>query len=143
MRWAPFVVLAAAVSATLLGASTAPAADASACKSAHPKAVRLYCNSTATIRVGTKVHRYTGVRCTVELQTSNAPVQVFAKNGFLLKTLFDRHKSQTSTAEFLAEGGKTGVIDVSVKAKISKNRRSGTFASVTKTPKVSGSFTCK
>jgi hypothetical protein len=136
------LLLAAVVSAALLGAQTARAAQAKACPSAHPKQATLYCHGTATFKLGAKVRHYTNVSCTVEV-TSDAPVQVFAKDGFLLKTLFDRHKRQTSTGELLTLGGKTGVIDVSVKAKLQANRRNGTFVGTSKTPKVSGSFTCK
>jgi len=141
-RAAPFLLLAAVVSAALLGSQTARAAQANQCPSLHRNVITLYCHGTATFKVGTKVHHYTAVQCTVE-KTSDAPVQVFAKNGFLLKTLFDRHKLQTSAAEVLTLGGKTGVIDQKVKARLAKNRRNGTFVGVPKSPKVSGSFVCK
>lgn len=139
-RTALFLTVLSVVATAFLGAGAGSISAATpACKAGKEKVGTRTCKGTATLKIGTSVRHFKDVSCLI-FKVSDAPEQVFAKKGFALTAPFVRRARQSSGASILTYGPK-GLIDEPVKVKLAANRRSGSFTG--KTPKLSGSFTCK
>jgi hypothetical protein len=133
------VAVLAAAGIALVGAG-AGAAGVNAPTACSSKKFTALCKGTATIHIGRKWTRYSGVACYID-KTAHYPAEIWKQDAFLIKMAVGAH-SLTSKAAVLLAGNVSPAL---IKVKLRASRRSGTFSGHGANGKtvVSGSFTCK